>query len=248
MILGQILRGSLDLLLPPGCICCGQGLAEGRSAVELCSPCRQELSALVSAEACPRCGHSLGPYASCGLCLDARPPMAATVRIGVFRGPLAQLIRAVKYRDLRYGVPLLADLLLAKLCQRRVVEDVDLVTAVPLHWWRFYRRGYNQASLLTRALRARGFNRPLERCLVRVRDTRPQVGLSRADRLANMRGAFRVRRSERVRGKRILLVDDVLTTGATAGTCARELLRHGARSVTVAVAAVAEGDRQTLVL
>lgn len=246
MMVGQILRGTLDLLLPPSCICCGQALTEGSSALALCWSCRAELSALVSAEACPRCGHSLGPYASCALCLDERPPMAATVRIGVFRGPLAQLIRAVKYRDLRYGVPLLADLLLAKLHQRRVVEEVDLVTTVPLHWWRFYRRGYNQASLLTRALRQRGFDRPLQRCLVRVRDTRPQVGLSRADRLANVRGAFRVRRPERIRGQRILLVDDVLTTGATAATCARELLRHGARSVTVAVAGVAEGAGQTM--
>lgn len=246
MIAGQILRGTLDLLLPPSCICCGRAQNESRALHGLCASCRQDLAALVSAEACPRCGHSIGPYASCAQCLDERPPMAATVRIGVYDGPLGRLVRLIKYRELQYGVPLLADLLLARLHQRRIAEEVDLVTAVPLYWWRFYRRGYNQAVLLARALRQRGFDRPLERCLVRIRDTRPQVGLSRADRLANVRGAFRVRRPERIRGKRILLLDDVLTTGATVGVCTRALLRGGAASVTVAVAAVAEGDRQTM--
>jgi ComF family protein len=168
------------------------------------------------------------------------------VRIGCYQGPLGELVRAAKYRDLRYGVPIMADLLLAKLQQRGLAEKVDLVTAVPLHWRRCYWRTYNQAALLARAMHRRGLNRPVVRCLVRVRDTRPQVGLSRADRLANVRGAFRVRRADLVRDRRILLVDDVLTTGATAGVCVRELLKSGAAGVTVAVAAVAEGEHQTM--
>lgn len=246
MIVGQVLRGLLDLVLPPSCICCSQGLAEGESKIGLCPTCSGELAALTSAEACPRCGHSVGPYASCALCLDDRPPAEATVRIGSYRGPLGELVRAAKYRDLRFGVPIMADLLLAKLQQRGLTESVDLVTAVPLHWRRYYWRGCNQAALLAQALRKRGLNRPLARCLVRVRDTRPQVGLSRADRLANVRGAFRVRRADLVRGRRILLIDDVLTTGATAGVCVRELLKSGAAGVIVAVAAVAEGEHQTM--
>jgi ComF family protein len=139
-----------------------------------------------------------------------------------------------------------ADLLLAKLHQRSEAEQADLVTAVPLYRWRFYPRGYNQAALLARQLRRHGLRAPLRRVLVRVRDTRPQVGLSRAARLANVRGAFRVRRPDDVRGRRVLLVDDVMTTGATAGACARALKAAGAKGVTVAVAAVAEGGHQTM--
>jgi len=248
MSAARIAKGILDLLLPPSCLSCGSLVRAdaGAGLRPLCDACRDELSALVSQAACARCGHSVGPYATCSLCLDASPPFAAAVRIGLYDGPLARLVQVVKYRGVRCGAPLLADMLLAKLHQARVADQVDAVAAVPLHWWRFYRRGYNQAALLARALRARGLAAPLVRPLVRTRDTRPQVGLSRRARLENVRGAFRVRRPEAVRGRRFLLVDDVMTTGATAGTCARELLRAGARSVAVAVAAVAEGGRQTM--
>jgi len=241
-------KAVLNVLLPPSCISCGDPLATdgGTPRLDLCETCRDEMSALVSQPACPRCGHSVGPYGTCSACAATPPPFAAAVRIGIYDGALARLVQIVKYRGVRYGAPLLADLLLAKLHQSHLADQVDLVTTVPLHWWRFYRRGYNQAVLLARALGARGLAVPLRRALVRTRDTRPQVGLSRAARLKNVRGAFRVRRPKGVRGRRVLLVDDVMTTGATAGACARELLRAGARSVAVAVAAVAEGGRQTM--
>jgi ComF family protein len=242
----SVLHGVLDLLLPPGCMCCAEPTTDGGSSLGLCPACRDALAALMDRAACPRCGHSLGPYAACGACRDRPPPFAGTVPIGVYDGPLAQMVRVVKYRGVRYGTPLLAQLLLARLHQRHVADEVDVMTAVPLHWWRFYRRGYNQATLLARALERQGLGVPRGRLLVRVRNTPPQVGLSRTARLANVRGAFRVRRPEAVKGKRVLLIDDVMTTGATAGACARALRKAGARSVTVAVAAIAEGAVQPL--
>jgi ComF family protein len=163
------------------------------------------------------------------------------VRVGTYHGPLGRLVKSVKYRDVRYPVPLLAELLLGRLRESGAAERSDVATAVPLHWWRYYRRGFNQAAVLGRELRRRGLEAPLERLLVRVRDTPPQVGLSRTERQENVRGAFRVVRPGAVEGRRVLLLDDVMTTGATAGACARELLRAGAADVTVAVVVVAGG-------
>ena len=246
MAASGVVGNVLGLLLPPTCIACSGVLPDGSGALRLCEPCREALSVLVSQPFCRRCGHSVGPYATCAACASDAPGFSAAVRIGRYDGPLARMVRTVKYRGARYGAPLLADLLLAKLHQSHAADPVDLMTAVPLHWWRYYRRGYNQATWLARALRRRGLATPLRRVLVRTRNTRPQVGLSRTARIENVRGAFRVRWPDRVRGRRILLIDDVMTTGATAGACARELLRHGAERVTVAVAAVAEGGRPAM--
>jgi ComF family protein len=241
MAISNVADSLLHLLLPPSCFCCGgTGKLEHRHGhLSLCRTCRDELAALAAEDACPTCGHGLGPHASCPSCLDDRPNFDAAVRIGAYDGPLGLLVRKIKYHDIRYPIPLLAELLAAKLHQRDLAARVDLVTAVPLHWWRYYRRGFNQAALVARALRERGLAAPLRRVLARVRDTRPQVGLNRAERRQNVRGAFRVIRPQEIRGRRVLLVDDVMTTGATAEACAAELRKAGAASVAVAVIAVA---------
>jgi len=204
----------------------------------LCAECRKGIDEAARERACGRCGHGLGPYASCPVCAKGAPPFQATVRVGVYHGPLGSLVKRVKYRGVRYPVPLLAELLLGRLRESGAAEKIDVATAVPLHWWRYYRRGFNQAAVLGRELRRRGLEAPLERLLSRVRDTPPQVGLSRTERQENVRGAFRVVRPGAVEGRRVLLLDDVMTTGATAGACARELLGAGAREVTVGVAVV----------
>ncbi len=162
--------------------------------------------------------------------------------MGTYHGPLGELVRRVKYKGVRYPVPLMAELLLARLRESGAAGEIDVATAVPLHWWRYYRRGFNQAAVLGRELRRRGLEAPLERLLARVRDTPPQVGLSRTERQENVRGAFRVMRAEAVKGRRVLLLDDVMTTGATAGACARELIKAGAARVTVGVVVVAGGE------
>ncbi|NIA20996.1 MAG: ComF family protein [Anaerolineaceae bacterium] len=239
MFTGAIARSLFGLLLPPGCTCCGEPTDYASGGAGLCSQCRDELAALAGQPSCPRCGRTVGPYASCSLCTKKSSPFQGAVRIGIYDGPLSLMVQKLKYNGARHGIALMAELLAAKLHQAGQAEEADLVTAVPLHWWRYYRRGFNQSSLLARALGRRGLEAPQRRVLVRTRDTPPQVGLSMTARRENVRGAFRVRRPGQVKGQRILLVDDVMTTGATAGECARVLRRAGARSVTVAVVAVA---------
>ena len=239
MFAATVARSLLGLLLPPRCTCCGEPADSAGGAITLRSACRRELAALAGQPSCPRCGRTVGPYASCSLCARKTPPFQAAVRIGIYDGPLSRMVQSLKYKGARHGIPLLSELLAAKLHQAGAAQEVDLVTAVPLHWWRYWRRGFNQSLLLARGLRRRGLEAPQRRVLVRTRDTRPQVGLSMTARRENVRGAFRVRRPAEVKGRRILLVDDVMTTGATAGECARVLRRAGARSVTVAVVAVA---------
>jgi ComF family protein len=120
-------------------------------------------------------------------------------------------------------------------------ERFDAIVPMPLHWLRRWRRGFNQAELLSRAL-SRQTGLPV-RCLVRrKRFTAAQAGLTNAGRRANVTGAFRVPRPESVKGLRLLLIDDVFTTGATAGACARALKRAGASRV--AVLALARADRR----
>lgn len=146
---------------------------------------------------------------------------------GSYEGTLRKLIHLFKYSGVRRLAQPLAALLADALPRDR---QFDLVTAVPLHWRRRWQRGYNQAELLGRAIaRARGI--PSANVLRRVAATRAQAGLSNAQRRENVAGAFRARR--RVAGLRILIVDDVMTTGATLGACARALKKAGAKSVSV---------------
>ncbi len=109
-------------------------------------------------------------------------------------------------------------------------EQVDLVVPVPMHWWRKWSRGFNQAELLARGV-ARRTGIPVTRALKRRRRTLAQAGLTLAQRRENLTAVFRVTARNRVEGRRVLLVDDVLTTGATASACAETLKRAGARSV-----------------
>jgi len=126
-----------------------------------------------------------------------------------------------------------------------LAEEQDLLTSVPLHWGRRLRRGFDQADLLSQRLN-RFLQIPLsERNLRRIRATASQTGLSESKRRENVRGAFKVRRPDEVKGKRVLLVDDVMTTGATVSECARTLLRAGAKEVSVLVVARAQPAADT---
>ena len=120
-------------------------------------------------------------------------------------------------------------------------ETYDAVVPVPLHWFRRFRRGFNQAALLARQI-ARKRNLPVLQVVRRVRATRTQTGLTNSKRRLNVAGAFRMRRGRPVDGLRILLVDDVMTTGSTASACAAARKRAGAKSVTLLT--VARVDRR----
>lgn len=227
--LRPLARSLADLVWPPRCAGC-------RDPIELepfCPICAEALVPV--AGGCTRCGLP-GPDAVCGACL-ASPPAFAAVRVGgLFGGPLADAVHALKYGDR----PALARPLGEWLARRVALPPGAAIVSVPLGRLRRVERGYDQAGLLADELAAaagRGGDR-LGGCLVRIRETPPQVGRGRTERRKNVKGAFWA--SGAVEGREVALVDDVITTGATADAAARALLDAGATRVTVVALARAE--------
>jgi ComF family protein len=223
----------LDLLYPPRCAACGEGLPSSNDE-PFCDSCADAVDPVP--KGCARCGLP-GADALCGACLASPPAFSRCEAGGLLGGPLAEAIHALKYRDR----PALARPLGRWLASRVAVPDGALVVPIPLARRRRIARGYDQAALVARWL-ARAAGRPgalAPAALARVRETPPQVGRKRAQREANVAGAFRAH-PRRVRGRDVVLVDDVVTTGATAGAAASALRAAGAR--TVAVVALARAD------
>ena len=225
-------RAILDWFLPGRCPLCLALTGEPR----LCRSCSSVVPA-PRPPLCPCCGRpepGRSREALCPRCSRARPgydrarACALYGETPAFRSPLAELLHRYKYgREVTLARPL-AHLLL----ERCPFEPAyDLLVPVPLHPERLRWRGFNHALLLARPL-GRRWRLPVEpRVLRRWRDTPPQVGLPESQRRRNVAGAFRVRRPDRICGRRVLLVDDVLTTGATLDACARALRDAGAERV-----------------
>ncbi|RMH19144.1 MAG: ComF family protein, partial [Acidobacteria bacterium] len=190
-------------------------------------------------QGCATCGRPLASPAPagfrCGSCRRRPPPFDRLCCAYCYRPPLDAVLTALKFRRLDY----LGSQLGRALARRLAAAGgglPEVVVPVPLHWWRFLRRGYNQAALIARPL-AEQFGVPMETLLRRRRATPPQSRLAREARLRNPRGAFALRRGARCAGRRVLLVDDVMTTGATLAAAAVCLRRAGAREIIAAAAA-----------
>jgi ComF family protein len=241
-------RGLLELLLPGSCVGCRVDLPSSG----LCEACRVKLLELVSRQWCPRCGSSLPPGSppdraergdGCAACLQPLGRFQRVVRLGPYAMPLRQTIRQMKYHRSDSLRTELATML-AHAVEARLPADQrpELVLAIPMHWRRRLTRGCDHSVLLARPI-ARQLKLPLGHELVRVRNTPPQARLSRSGRLRNVRGAFAVSSPRALEAARILLVDDVTTTGATADEAARALMKAGAATVTLAVLAKADPPR-----
>jgi ComF family protein len=224
-------RVAVDFALPPRCPGCGVVVPEEHS---FCLSCWSQL-VFLGEPCCTRCGlpfeHDGGGAAECGACL-AEPPRFDRVRAAVAYGDIPRKV-ALK---LKYGGrPGVAETM-ARLMERHLPRGGDAILApVPLHRWRIWKRGYNQAGLIASALSRRS-GLPVDLGLLgRTRSTPPLRGLGRRERSLAVRGAFKVPPAARHRlaGRPVLLVDDVYTSGATAAACARALKRAGARSVDV---------------
>ena len=213
----QIARGIGSLLFPAACAGCGRPLGSGPSA-PLCAGC---LGAL------PRCRFPQGKFRR----LDgALSPF-------LYGGACRDLILALKYAGRLSLVPFFASNMAEEILRCLGRSPADRVLPVPLHPARLRERTFNQAELLADAV-ARRMGIPCEKeLLIRCRPTRPQAELTREQRAGNVRGAFDLRQGSRLKGLRLILVDDVLTTGATAEACAGLLKSAGARTVWVVTAA-----------
>ena len=229
----------LELIYPPSCLSCLARLPAS-TPLELCAACERQLHA-VPPPCCPRCGrHSSITLRDNDVCLTCRrtlPSFRTGAAAFEYAGALRDCIHRVKFDShARVGRALGARL--AGIAQHRLSgSHDDLIIPIPLHPTRRRDRGFNQAELLARPI-GEALRLPLEcRALRRVRPTDTQSRLAPDDRHANVAGAFRVEEASRVAGRRILLVDDVLTTGATADACSQALLAAGALSVDVLVLA-----------
>jgi ComF family protein len=225
------------LALPWECPVCG-GDGEG-DAAPFCLDCRAELLDAAS-PACPRCATPVGPWAvrveGCGECHGRRLGFDAAVALGPYQGPIRALCLRLKHEPSAWVAPWLARLL-AEARPTLRNEPNALVVAVPLHWRRKWTRGYNQSEALARGLATR-LGLQTASVLRRVKPTPLSAGLNRVERAQSLRDAFRVRgSSSRLDGRTILLVDDVLTTGATCASAARALKHAGASRVVAVVVA-----------
>jgi ComF family protein len=233
------LSGCTELLFPPVCLMCGGELAA--RVAPICGSCQEAWLADRSLR-CPRCAKPLPQHAipdvdGCSTCRTKRWRVHRAVTLGTYGGALRDLVLRIKQP--RYEpLCLAAGELLARHIQA-APEDAppDLVAPVPMHWLRRLTRGTNDAELLAEAVAGR-LQLPWDaRLLHNRRPTRKQGTLLPDQRKRNVRGAYGLRRPTLVAGKQVLIVDDVMTTGATANELAKVLLRAGAERVTVAVIA-----------
>lgn len=227
----------LDLIFPRFCLSCDADLTDSRRRW-LCPKCLAGIEP-PRADACPVCAGKLGAGAapsSCRDCARLKPRFTGCVTAGGYDGRLGELVRRLKYgRRPELAWPL--GRLLAESIRLEPGGPTDLIVPIPIPWRRRLRRGFNQAELIAGELR-RPLRTPVASGLLLRTGTPPaQAGLSPAQRLKAPRGTMRVAGPRRVRGRRVLVVDDVFTTGATLNEAARTLLRAGAREVRVAVVA-----------
>ena len=222
---------ALDLVFPPLCPVCERLLGAGRRD-PLCGTCWESLER-IAPPWCRCCGAPLGIEGLCGACRVRRPPFAYARAALLYRDVVREAIHAFKFGGRRGLAVPLGDLLAGLGTAALPGAAPDILVPVPLHPRRVRERGYNQALLLARRL-AQAWGVPVAAdALRRVAPTRPQTDLDAAERRRNVRDAFAVRRPELIAGRHVVLVDDVLTTGATAGECARILYRAGATTVGV---------------
>jgi ComF family protein len=226
-----------SLLYPSVCAICG---ANVRAGEHLCNQCEPKVVRIV-APFCQKCSEPFEGAIShefmCANCAHRTIHFDAAVATYRSRGIVRQIIHDFKYRRQIYLRQLVARWLRSALDDARLRDcQFDIIVPVPLHPARQRERGFNQASLLAELLSAE-VSIPSKSLLERIRYTTTQTALDRAERMENLHNAFRLRKNMDVRGLRVLLIDDVLTTGSTLSECARILKRAGAISVHAATAA-----------
>src|SRR5271169_5552348 len=239
----QAAKLALDIALPTLCVACREPVdGEG-----VCAACWAKLS-FIAPPHCPRLGipfvYDPGPD-MLSMEAIAAPPAYARARAAVRYDEVARtLVHALKYQDRTDLAPTMGRWMAR--AGGELLDGADMLIPVPLHWRRAWHRRYNQSGALGRAIERQSGVRVRGEVLRRVRATEQQIGLSRPQRASNVQGAFKVAsdRQALIAGRRVILIDDVLTSGATVDACARALLRAKAASVDVLVfARVVDGHK-----
>ena len=235
-------RAALGLVFPWRCVLCGIDTAGLDSP--FCTPCRDQLmtaAALARRSSCPRCALPVGPFADlhrgCARCRGRPQGFDAAMALGIYEGTTRDLCLRLKHERNAWLAAWMTDLLVeARRADLDQLPRDTWVVPVPLHWLRRLRRGYNQAEALAHGL-GRRLDLRVRKPLRRIKSTDRLARLGVTDRIEALRGAFHARPDARLKGKTVLLVDDVLTTGSTASDAARALRQAGADRVIVAVLA-----------
>jgi len=231
--------GLADILFPPQCIICGGSPKKG-GETPFCSECFSKI-AFIQPPLCACCGLPFTGAGSmnhlCGDCIFRKPFFSTARALGIYDTILLDTIHLFKYS----GRILIGERIGAVMAEHRYdslnISDFSLIIPVPLHPKKLKERGFNQSLVLGREL-AKKFSLPLDFGTLKRRiDTKPQVNLGRSERIKNVKGAFMVKEKSRIKGEKVLLVDDVYTTGSTVNECAR-LLRE-AKATDVAVLTLA---------
>lgn len=224
----------LRILFPEFCPLCKKPSTD-HGIAPICPECWSEISSY-KGPVCQICGKPLASEVSiiCGECISVKPAFKWARSFGLYEGILKEAINLWKYHGIkRLSRPL------AQLMLRMEMPDVDAILPVPLHRGKLRQREFNQSALLASYMARESGIPVILNCLIKLRDTPPQVKLSAEDRRKNVRGAFAVRNKELILGKNLLLVDDVFTTGVTVRECSKILRKAGARDIYVITLATA---------
>ena len=246
-IMRHWIRAGTDLLFPPRCAVCKADLPPDYHDSLLCSGCQDRLGSPERA-GCARCGGRVEAERAatdhCPLCEKTSLWFDAVVVLGDYHAGLQEVVVQMKRPDHRALSVAMGRFLARRRSEELADARPDCIVPIPMHWTRWLGRAMNSPDLLCDSL-SRFLGVPVRRrILTRCRNTLPQKDLPPRERVRNMRGAFRVRRGANVENARVLLVDDVLTTGATCSEAAKMLKNAGAAMVAVAVVARAQGIRQ----
>ena len=246
----QGFRGLSDpifsFIFPDDCRVCGQAL-RAVSRIPVCVRCLADPQPLVAEYFCSSCrtpfvnAFPLDESGRCTLCRLGLAGFDDVYTYGSYEGSLRKLIHLFKYERIHTLAKPLSRFA-AQVLPRE--KTFDAIIPMPLHWRRRWERGFNQSALLAQEI-GRLWNVPVKKVVRRTKRTAPQAGLTNAKRRANVAGAFVAKKGMRLDDARVLLVDDVLTTGATAAACARALKRAGAKHV--ALLAIARTDRRAAI-
>lgn len=232
-LVGRAVRSSADTLFPPTCIGCRMHVSEPGA---LCPKCWPELR-FIERPYCPVLGtpfsHDFGENFMSAEAIADPPPFRRLRSAVLHRGAAQRMAVSLKFHDRTDLAPWMARWM--QRAGRELLDECDVILPVPLHRWRFWQRRFNQSAELARALAKLEMKPFAPQGIKRIRRTEQQIGLGIKERKRNVDGAFRVPQEHEihVRGRRVLLIDDVYTTGATVKAVTRALLRGGARSVDV---------------